>query len=199
MEGAWITGYFSRFKKPSIVSALHFPFACTAFLALAAHTGPFNDDSSGDDSGLSSSSIEDDIPFSTFSSYFVIAIFVIGLTIYALFFFFHPIAPMDVNKYQTVWLSGSNKFSFLVVNYRNSSSIPPGSFFLIYANHHSNLSYFHAHSFPVFSSQNGRISFLIRCQIAQDEDQISFTQRLSLGKYPPLPPQSFPLPLSLNF
>jgi len=142
----------------------HFPFACIGFFALIAH-------------GYAAITVPVGI-------YFVLTIFVTSMGLNAVFFFFNPIQPMDVNKYSTRWLYGKNKFLFLVVNYHNSSSIPPGSFFLIYSNQQLSLSFFHAHSFAVFSTQNRQIAFLIRCRISKYSSHASFTQQLSLGKYP---------------
>ena len=105
--------YLSKFKGSSFASMLHFPFVGIGFIALFAHA------------------FTSEFPFGT---NFVLWSFVACLAIYSVFFFFNPIHPMDVNQYETVWLGEENKFSFLVVNYHNSNSIPPGSFFLIYAN-----------------------------------------------------------------
>lgn len=164
MVGAWVTGYISRMMKSSILSILHFPFACIACFALFTHS-------------TSNASLY------AFASNFVLAIFVACLLLHSLFFFFNPILPMHVNNSETVWLSTNNKqFSLLVVNFDNSSVIPPGSFFLIYANQNSHLSYFHAHAFPVFSTQNKTISFLLQCRV-DNSFLLSFTQRLSLGPY----------------
>ena len=180
MLGAGIAGYLSRVVGSSIVSALHFPLACIGFFGLVAHTYQIT------------------LPFGT---YLALVSFVSCLVIFAIFFFFNPIQPMDVNIQETVWLSGKNKYSFLVVNYNNSNSIPPGSFFLIYSNQQSNLSHFHAHSFPVFSSQDSRISFLVHCRVREHSRDISFTQRLSIGKYPTslLPRSPLVLPLLISF
>ena len=164
--GAWITGYLARFGTSPVVSSLHFPFTCLGFLGLVAHSYNLI------------------FPFGT---YFVLATFIVCLMIYGVFFFFNPIQPMMVDGDETVWLSGKNEYSFLVVNYNNSNTIPPGSFFLIYSNQRSNLSHFHAHSFPVFSSTNQRISFLVHCRIPEYSNDTSFTQRLSIVKYPTLP------------
>ena len=172
--GAWITGHLTRSKKSTFSSTLHFPFACIAFSGLLTHV--LNPDI---------------IPYSIFV---VLITLVACLTIYALFFLINPIQPLDIDRNGTVWLTQGGEYSFLVVNCDVRKSIPPGSFFLIYANQQSMLSNFHAHAFPVFSSHNNRISFLIRCRIPPKADQLSFTQRLSLGEYPPLPP---PTPLYL--
>jgi hypothetical protein len=163
MVGASLTGHFSRFRNSSsVLSLLHFPLACLTCLTLYLH----------------SSNTPPNYPF---ASYLVASTLITGLIIHGMFFYFNPIQPMHVNKSETVWLYEENLFTFLVVNYHNSSVIPPGSFYLIYSNQDSHLKYFHAHSFPVFSSQNRRISFLVHCRVLPDSNQISFTQRLSQG------------------
>lgn len=162
--GAWISGHLGRFKLPSVVSSFHLPFAFLGFMGMFAHAhGSL------------------DFPFGT---YFVLTIFAACAAVYTLFFFFNPIQPMEVNVEETVWQSDSNKFLFLVLNYDNSASTPPGSFYLLYDTKDSNLSYFHAHPFPVFSSRNRQLVFLVRCRIPTHPERLSFTQRLSLGKYP---------------
>jgi len=157
--GAWMSGYLGRRKNWTSTSTLHFPFACVGLVGLFSH--------------IFKPTV---FPLAT---YFVLSIFCTCLTIYTLFFFFSLIQPLPVNKSGTVWQCGSNKFAFIVVDYHNSSSIPPGSYFLIYSPQDSNLSYFHAHSFPVFSSRNRRVAFLVHTRISKSSNHISFTEQLS--------------------
>eukprot|EP00026_Physarum_polycephalum_P002762 Phypoly_transcript_02770.p1 GENE.Phypoly_transcript_02770~~Phypoly_transcript_02770.p1 ORF type:complete len:861 (+),score=101.91 Phypoly_transcript_02770:132-2585(+) len=159
VEGAWITGYFGRFSRSPFLSSLHFPFACITFFGLFSH-----------------SSSSPDYPFGT---YFVLASFITCFLVYSLFFFFNPVQPLDVDQRETVWLRKNSSYSFLVVNYDDCSVTPPGSFFLIYSPQKSNLAHFHAHPFPVFSSRNRRLAFLVHGRISSPP---SFTQRLSLEK-----------------
>lgn len=165
VAGAWLTGYLTRLKKFSFLSVLHFPLACIAFFGLFAHA---------------TKTVE---PFGT---NFVLVTFITCLIIYAIFFFFNPIQPMDINKTETTWYQEKTKFAFLVINCHNSGQIPPGSFFLIYSNNNSNLSHFHAHAFPVFSSKNQRITFLIRTRTSKHPTHITFTQQLCTKIYPNL-------------
>ena len=172
--GAWLSGHLSRLERFSICSSLHFPLAFFGLLALFAHSFEISG-----------------VPF---GSRLVLLVLVLCIVVYTLFFFFNPIQPMDVNASETAWQRESNGFLFLVLNYDNSDSIPPGSFYLIYDNKDSNLSYFHAHTFPVFSSRHRRLAFLIRCRTSERPDHVTYTQQLSLDKY--LPCSAFTLPYS---
>jgi len=145
------------------VFSLHAPFACIGFFALFMH-------GSGDEFG--------DLEGSELTE----VVFIGSVVIAVLFFLFTKIRELEVDQRQSKF--GTN-FIFLSVKYSDSDYIPPGSFFNLYASADSYMSIFHCHSFPVFSTRNSRIVFLIKCRNKSNwKRSSSFTSRLGRDKPP---------------
>jgi hypothetical protein len=108
-------------------------------------------------------------------------LFIFCVCIYALFSLIYPLRRLKVGN--TVWepAQREERYIFLELYYPNSNLIPPGSFFNIYTPATSNLAFFHGHPFPVCSSRNNRVTFLIQCR--KSYDYSSFTEKLLFGKY----------------
>lgn len=158
-----ISGYLSTLRNsPKIISSAHMPLACLGIFMFNIH------------------SCNQDI--FTEAKVLMITCLVCG-TIYGAFFFFNPIIFLEVDSSKTLWNEGG-EFMFLVVKYYNTPYVPPGAFFLIYASPDTNLSFFHGHSFPVFSYHNRELVFLVQVRRSTKRlNGVSFTQRFAATHY----------------
>ena len=161
--GAMITGILMTWRAHAAVFSSHAPFAILGFIALFIHG---RDNILGDQLG----------------SQLCEAVFIISVITFVLFFLFARVHELEVDQRRTKF---SNSFVLLSLKYNDSSYVPPGSFFNIYASTDSYMSIFHGHSFSVFSTQDSRIVFLIQCRTEfGGKHGSSFTSRLVHDKYP---------------
>jgi len=135
--------------------SLHTPLACLGLIALFIH---------GREKHLGSN----------LASHLCLITFTTCIVVFTFFCFFSRIHELEVDQRGSVF---GPDFILLTVKYHDSNYIPPGSFFNLYASTDSYMSVFHSHSFPVFSTRNSRIVFLIRCRNRKDRKKSSFTSR----------------------
>eukprot|EP00026_Physarum_polycephalum_P002760 Phypoly_transcript_02768.p1 GENE.Phypoly_transcript_02768~~Phypoly_transcript_02768.p1 ORF type:complete len:844 (+),score=87.65 Phypoly_transcript_02768:131-2662(+) len=157
--GALLTGIMAARGKASYLTlALHLPLSCAGFVALFLH---------GNDNLLRRHD----------GSVLSLSVFVASIGMILLYFVSVRIRTLDLATVEQ-----SDEYILLVLKYNDSQYIIPGSFFNIYATPPSYISLFHSHSFPVFSTSDSQIAFLIR----KNSDTKSFTSNLMLGN-----PKSF--------
>lgn len=159
-----LTGYFLKVNLYAPISAAtHLPVSLLFFFFLFGH---------GFEKVLG-------VPL---GDYMIIGTFAICAGALIIFFFAVPMNRKEVDFKQSVWgdviREKEDNYMLVTLKYGNSSSIQPGSFFVIYSSYGTSLSYTHGHPFPVFSARNGSLMFLIQCRQAQREDHMSFTQQL---------------------
>lgn len=169
LVGAGISGFNLKVNLYSPKSAaLHLPFSLLFFVTLFGH---------GFEKVLGA----------PLGDYMVVGMFAICAGSFIIFVFAVPMSRKEVDFKRSVWgdviREKEDHFMLVAVKYGSSSSIPPGSFFNIYASYGTSLSYVHAHPFPVFSTKNGSLVFLIQCRQAQREEHTSFTQQLLVVRY----------------
>jgi hypothetical protein len=118
--------------------------------------------------------------------YLILGVFLTSVAIYALFIFVSKMRQLGVNHHLSYFGDLENpQYMFLVVEYANSNTVPPGSFFMIYSNANSSISLFHGHPFPVFSSRDRKLTFLIQCRSTHEgSNRASFTTKLAMDLYP---------------
>eukprot|EP00026_Physarum_polycephalum_P002981 Phypoly_transcript_02990.p1 GENE.Phypoly_transcript_02990~~Phypoly_transcript_02990.p1 ORF type:complete len:792 (+),score=81.78 Phypoly_transcript_02990:69-2444(+) len=157
--GALITGYMMTRKHSHMVFfSFHVPLACVGFIAFFLHG---NQGCLGD--ALASSWCQ--------------GVFMVSISVAIFFFIFARPRELEVDRHSEF----GKKFVLLSVKYLYSQHVPPGAFFNIYGSTDSYVSIFHCHSFPVMSTRNSRITFLIQC-CEGTGTRSSFTSRLSRDK-----------------
>jgi hypothetical protein len=162
--GAGVTGYELSINLSSPISgSLHLPLSIVGFIAFFGH-------------GYAQ------LLGAPLGDYMVLGTFFVCVGSYIIFFFAVPVQRMEVDFKKSVWGDvirvKEDHYMLVALKQVSSTTIPPGSFYNIYAAYDSMLSYTHGHAFPVFSARNGTVVFLIRCRRAKRDERISFTHRL---------------------